>query len=1171
MKHKLLILLALALGLASNTRAEDVTISSATELVAFASRVNAGETSLNATLTDDIDLTGQTWTPIGNSTNKYAGTFDGQGYAITNFEYTATSDNNGLFGCTSGAKIRNFSISGTLTSNGYTKNGVVGSASASTEVSGIHSSLTINVSNKNAHTGGIVGGDTGGTDDKTVVKNCEYSGTLNHSGTGDNQAGILGYTGYGSVLNCIFSGTINGETSRYGGILGYCKQPSFGGVQNCLSIGKITVSSDSNNKGAIIGTWNGGTTSNVKNNYYRLKEGSNITRAIGGNTSNCEAPYAATEEQLASGEICYNILNGGKSNGSFRQTIETDDTPVHFLLPSSTSQEVYYDTSNYRNFADNKMSIDDKNDMVTFATIVNAGGVDLNAELTDDIDMDGADLSHFPIGTQANPYIGTFDGQGHKISNLQLINVSAPTSYGMFNTGANVTLKNFWLDSSCAIQGTEEVGLVGRHSGGGGSFEGLGNCGNVTGSKRRDGGIIGAAWGGDQTITIKNCWTTGTITGGAVNAGGAAAIIAWFNSATMVMENCWTIAEVSGATSDAKYVYDNGATNTSASTFTNCYSKKGTQPTFSNTISNEQLTSGELCYMLNGNTNGGTDWYQTIGTDNNPYPYSSGHGQVYKNGTFCRDTNFPQGVYSYGNADEVVTGDHDWYEGICSYCGYPKEDYISVNEGYYEIATPTQFKWFAAYVNCINPNVNAKLTANINLNNVTWTPIGNASNKYTGTFDGCGYTISNLTTEPCVYNGLFGYINGATVKDFNINGDIETLTSGTRNYIGVIGFSENISHISGILSSLNITVHCDSDAGGVLGSGGSDSTSDKLFIDCCSFSGKLNIDNGVTADQFGGIVGYTASATITNCLFCGTVSGNASGKGFGGIVGYTRQYIEGIQNCLSVGDISGTGGVYGTIIGIYNSTTDKTDCVKNNYYLSGSIAGAGKNSTMVSTTEKSAEELASGEVAYKLGSAWYQTIGTDANPVLDSSREKVLYVGAAGYSTFYDADKDWALSSYNGDAKAFIGTLTPSGGALHLEEIGDIPAKTAVVICGTYYNKVSTTATADATGNILIGSTGYTVPADRDIFALGIANNVVGFYPVVGGVNIPAGKAYLDLTDTAVKEFLTFVFDDATGINEELRMKNEESSEVIYNVAGQRLGKMQKGINIVNGKKIMVK
>ena len=83
MKHKLLILLALALGMASNTRALDQVggvyqIASAQDLVDFAALVNAGTTGANAVLTTNIDLNGVTWTPIGNSTNKYAGTFDGQ-------------------------------------------------------------------------------------------------------------------------------------------------------------------------------------------------------------------------------------------------------------------------------------------------------------------------------------------------------------------------------------------------------------------------------------------------------------------------------------------------------------------------------------------------------------------------------------------------------------------------------------------------------------------------------------------------------------------------------------------------------------------------------------------------------------------------------------------------------------------------------------------------------------------------------------------------------------------------------------------------------------------------------------------------------------------------------------------------------------------------------------
>ena len=579
---KLLSLLALALCTASSTWALDQVggvyqIGTAQDLANFATLVNGGTTGANAVLTTNIDLDGTTWTPIGNSTNKYAGTFDGQGYAITNFEYTATSDNNGLFGCTSGAKIRNFSISGTLTSNGYTKNGVVGSASASTEVSGIHSSLTINVSNKNAHTGGIVGGDTGGTDDKTVVKNCEYSGTLNHSGTGDNQAGILGYTGYGSVLNCIFSGTINGETSRYGGILGYCKQPSFGGVQNCLSIGKITVSSDSNNKGAIIGTWNGNATSNVKNNYYCLKEGSNITRAIGGNTANCEAPHAVTAEELASGEVCY-LLNGDQSDIAFYQTLGTDEVPTldasrgtvylagrtHCDGTAYTGVSGYSNTANVQDdhdFVDGFCSYCDEHDasftmtpnadgyyeinsanlLRQFAITVNGGEYTANAVLSADIDMTDKPWPN-SIGDwqSSHMYKGKFDGQGHSITNLTINTVR--DYHGLFGVvGQDAEIKNFYIDGAITVN-NNSIGIVSYTRDDNVLISNIHSNMNFSGaSGQRVGGIVGNANQASNvgTATIDRCVYSGTMTlTGTGNKGGIVGYILNNGYVKTTISNC---------------------------------------------------------------------------------------------------------------------------------------------------------------------------------------------------------------------------------------------------------------------------------------------------------------------------------------------------------------------------------------------------------------------------------------------------------------------------------------------------------------------------------------------------------------------------------------------------------------------------------------------------------
>ena len=71
------------------------------------------------------------------------------------------------------------------------------------------------------------------------------------------------------------------------------------------------------------------------------------------------------------------------------------------------------------------------------------------------------------------------------------------------------------------------------------------------------------------------------------------------------------------------------------------------------------------------------------------------------------------------------------------------------------------------------------------------------------------------------------------------------------------------------------------------------------------------------------------------------------------------------------------------------------------------------------------------------------------------------------------------------------------------------------------------------------------------------------------GNNDDDNEDYIPEGGGAVKPFIIDIEEDATGINEELKMKSEEPT-FIFNIAGQRLNKMQKGINIVNGKKMVI-
>ena len=120
MRKKLLLLLAVSMSMASSAWALEkdgdvYQIGTAQDLRDFATAVNEGEYGAFAVLTANINLNNEAWTPIGNATNPYTGTFDGQGYKIEGFNATSTGNNGGFFGKISSATVKNFSIDGSFT------------------------------------------------------------------------------------------------------------------------------------------------------------------------------------------------------------------------------------------------------------------------------------------------------------------------------------------------------------------------------------------------------------------------------------------------------------------------------------------------------------------------------------------------------------------------------------------------------------------------------------------------------------------------------------------------------------------------------------------------------------------------------------------------------------------------------------------------------------------------------------------------------------------------------------------------------------------------------------------------------------------------------------------------------------------------------------------------
>ena len=514
------------------------------------------------------------------------------------------------------------------------------------------------------------------------------------------------------------------------------------------------------------------------------------------------------------------------------------------------------------------------------------------------------------------------------------------------------------------------------------------------------------------------------------------------------------------------------------------------------------LANGQMTYELNSKVSGGEDWFQTLSTDAMPTPLSTSE-KIYANGTFYCDGVTPKGgAVVLGNKDESVVDEHFLVpseDGVCPGCHAVGQAAEAV-DGVFQLNNAGNLLWWAQYVNAGNPASNAALTVDADLSTAKYIPAGNTDNKFVGTFDGQGHYVK-LNLSGLNYQGLFGVAtDGATIKNVVVKGSI----SGNSYVAGIVG-----------------------------GSNGS-ADGKKLSIINCGNEAEISAAEANGAGIIGVNMGGAAHFYISNCYNVGNIT---SGRESGAITGWTGGEKSTFENVYNIGVVK-------------NGTSISSDFVR------------GDGSKMVNCFNLSTNDakLASGELAYKLGAAFSQLIGTDAYPVFGSA--PVYAVGKAGYATLYDATTGYEL---NGDVQAYVATLN-NGKWLKLAEIENVPAETPVILKGTYYNMIAADLAALNIANELKG-TAVDTEADGTMYVLANPDDKVGFYQAEDGTTIPAGKAYYQAAAPGVKAFF-FEGEDATSIAN-VNVNGNGNNAAIYNMAGQKLSKLQKGINIVNGKKIM--
>ena len=559
-------------------------------------------------------------------------------------------------------------------------------------------------------------------------------------------------------------------------------------------------------------------------------------------------------------------------------------------------------------------------ELIEFANIVNGGENDANAVLTADIDMDGKDF--VPIGCLESRYIGTFDGQYHVIDNIMYIGSSRIGIFGVVNGGCYI--KNLIAGPGNTFMGDQFIGgIVGASDGSGWvTLENVGHEGYVEGQGNNCCAIFGVVMDGGPATRIINCYNTGD-----VKAGGESAIITgWFGGHGYVeVLGFWNTGHMlSGGQNDGKDLWRNSASITTERIF-NLYDAQG-----ATIIEDGDVASGKLAFQLNGNKDAGV-WRQNLeGANKDAQPtFDPSHALVYANGSLQCDgiTPKPGTDVAFSNHEGSSVDEHVFAGGFCTGCGKWQENFLEADaDGFYPIADGAQLNWFAYMINQGKGDANAKLTANIDMDGLAFTPIGQDGRDFKGHFDGQGHRILNLTTNAELNNqALFGQAVGGAIIE-NVIIDASCTMAGNACAAGILG------HVWG----------------------------DGVIVRNCGNEADIN----GTAQNAAGIIACSEKEVhIENCYNLGTITGSHENAGICAWMGSNKSTIK---NCYSTGLVNDGAGLYR-----HNSVQGE-----NLYQMDGDQG--------IAFTET---QLKSGELAYLLNGkqsdnvSWYQVIGTEDHPV----------------------------------------------------------------------------------------------------------------------------------------------------------------------------------------------
>lgn len=273
---------------------------------------------------------------------------------------------------------------------------------------------------------------------------------------------------------------------------------------------------------------------------------------------------------------------------------------------------------------------------------------------------------------------------------------------------------------------------------------------------------------------------------------------------------------------------------------------------------------------------------------------------------------------------------------------------LELKNGAYEIGTVEQLKLFRDAVNEGNSFAKAtvKLTADIDLENEEWTPIGTQANAFAGIFDGGGHTVSNLyINQPSMVDvGFFGYTRDGEIRNLTIeNADVTGYLD-----VGAVAGTPYTSKYTNITLAGTVKVEGYSYVGGMLGKNAyADLTG--LTVDAAAGS-YVKAESENYRSYVGGVVGFMGEGNITVKDVASNINVIGSTCDIGGIVGiahYGNKFInvictaELIQlvNASDEGDHLEIGGIAGVWHNESGQTVLLLNCSAENTTLKSSLNG----------------------------------------------------------------------------------------------------------------------------------------------------------------------------------------------------------------------------------------